>query len=103
MRRGRPPKCREQITVRDPEPSNRDPIPASYGADAEARKAEDMRTIRLAVPCVAEGNTLCPECGHNVSRIETTRKYDESEPVLIIRYRTCRRCGHYFASRKVVV
>lgn len=77
---------RQTVMTRDPQPETRDPDTA----------------MRLSVPCVPEGRTLCPQCGHGVSRVCNTKRYDEFTPRVVIRYRDCLHCGFHFASRAVL-
>jgi hypothetical protein len=78
--------------TRDPVVNSRDPV-----ADTSREKP-----MRLAVTCVPEGQTKCPECGYPVSRITNTKRYTEFAPQVLIRYRDCVKCKKHFASRSEI-
>ena len=96
-------KRKAQYKTRDPQPATRKPeYKTRETPEAKPEPKKEHAGMRLAVPCVPEGQTRCPNCGYPVSRISSTRRYSEFSPQVVIRYRNCRKCNFRFASRAVI-
>ena len=65
----------------------------------QTEEKQDLQALRISVPCVKEGMTYCPSCGHSVSLIVSSVVYDKCTPKVRVRYRRCRKCQAHFASR----
>ena len=82
---------RTQIKTRDPQPQNRDPD-VTNRPPMPATPAK-----RVALKCVPEAQTKCPECGFGSSCIDATRT--DTLRGFVLKYRTCHACHARFASR----